>query len=449
GYTLERLAFNQDGSLQQLESGAFRWQQRPGSGPYVGQFRLRSDNLGALLRGLDRHQGMQGGKALVTLALAGSSPAGGSALPRHLSGKGEIESQNGVVHRLHLLASLLGLLSIPDLPNLLVGNRPDLTGTGFYYETMKGDFTLDNGLWHTDQWVLTGPSMKIVASGDINLVSRQLDLLVGIQPLQTIDRIINRVPLLGKLVAGSREAIVETQFQVSGPWSDPITRIKPMDSLAPGIVRDIIDLPGKLLRMSRPGSASSPREGEEGAKPTAATAEGDTPKSQMEDTTTGEKSVAMPPSADQITPPIQPSAAGAPTPLPTVSPPAVAKTADPRERPRAQPHVAETAFTAPPTPAPVVRNTSREGEGPMAKKGLTGHAKTDTQDAAATPGGGIGAIGEENKAKDRPKNRRGKGVADDRQSAGPSPVAAGPGPAPVGKPSGSGKNPTPVSGAAD
>ncbi|MBF0136103.1 MAG: AsmA-like C-terminal domain-containing protein [Magnetococcales bacterium] len=270
GYKFDRLLYNQDGFVHRLESGEFRWLKKPGFGPYSGRFRLISDNLGNLLKGLDRHQGMQGGKATLNLDLAGNLPAASHSLLQHLTGKGEIESHKGIVRRLHLLASLLGLLSIPDLPNLLVGDRPDLAGTGFYYEKMHGNFTLENGLWHTDQWALVGPSMKIVASGDVNLVTRQLDLLVGIQPLQTIDRIINRVPILGKLVAGSREAILETQFQVSGPWSDPVTRIKPMDSLAPGIVRDIINLPGKLLKMSRPFDTPS-QDAEKGAEPKSAT----------------------------------------------------------------------------------------------------------------------------------------------------------------------------------
>ncbi|MBF0152254.1 MAG: AsmA-like C-terminal domain-containing protein [Magnetococcales bacterium] len=289
GYTFDRLLFNQDAAMQRLEQGEFRWQQKPGSGPYSGRFRLTSDNLGSLLKGLDRHQGMQGGKAVLNLNLAGTVPTGGRSLLHHLSGKGEIESQKGVVHRLHLMASLLGLLSLPDLPNLIVGDRPDLAGTGFYYEKMQGNFTLKNGLWHSDQWALTGPSMKIVASGDINLVTRQLDMLVGIQPLQTIDRIINRVPILGKLVSGSREAIVETLFQVSGPWSDPVTRIKPVDSLAPGIVRDLIDLPGKLLEMALP-KAEPPPETEGGSKvESVETESGGTAKSSAEATPVPEK----------------------------------------------------------------------------------------------------------------------------------------------------------------
>ncbi|MBF0323190.1 MAG: hypothetical protein HQL62_09685, partial [Magnetococcales bacterium] len=119
GYTFDRLLFNQDGARQQLEVGEFHWQRTPGPDAYSGRFRITSDNLGSLLKGLDRGIGMQEGQAVFNLELAGNSPSASHSLLRHLSGKGEIHAQKGVVHRLSFLASLLGLFSIPDLPNLL------------------------------------------------------------------------------------------------------------------------------------------------------------------------------------------------------------------------------------------------------------------------------------------------------------------------------------------
>ncbi|MBF0623879.1 MAG: AsmA-like C-terminal domain-containing protein [Magnetococcales bacterium] len=251
GLTFRHLEYSQDpGIVHRLDEGRMHWKDRRRWGPYAGRFHGTTGDLGRLLNGLDRHGGMRGGAGVLDLRLEGHQPRGEDLLP-NLSGFGRIQAHAGLIHRFHILSTLLGLLSVSDLPNLLVGDRPDLAGKGFYYETLAGRFTLRDGRLWTRALALSGPSMKLLVSGETDLARERLDLLVGLQPLESLDRLVNKVPLLGKLVSGSRETLVETLFRVSGTWDEPKVRLKPMDSLAPGIVRDLIDLPGRLLELGR------------------------------------------------------------------------------------------------------------------------------------------------------------------------------------------------------
>lgn len=223
------------------------WLRGPGQGAYQAKLDVASDNFGHLLRGLDWHQGLAGGRGEVVAELAGEVPPGGR-LKDHLHGKGRLEIKEGEIRRLELLSKLLGLLSLTELPNLLAGNRPDLAGEGFYYRTCQGKFTLRESRWHTDKMHFSGPAMDVLVSGDVDIKNKQSDLLIGLRPLTTLDEILTKVPVLGKLVTGSRESLVETQVAVTGSVRDPEVTLQPVGSLAPGIVRDLLELPARLFR---------------------------------------------------------------------------------------------------------------------------------------------------------------------------------------------------------
>ncbi|MBF0188223.1 MAG: AsmA-like C-terminal domain-containing protein, partial [Magnetococcales bacterium] len=158
---------------------------------------------------------------------------------------------NGFIHRFQTLSKVLGLLSLPDLPKLLIGDRPDLEGEGFFYKRFQGFFSVEKSVLRAERFQLEGPSMEVILSGTLDFPGNKVDALVGVRPLQTLDQILRGVPLLGKLVGGSREALFETTFDVVGALAEPKVRIRPVDSLAPGILRDIFNVPAEIVNRSK------------------------------------------------------------------------------------------------------------------------------------------------------------------------------------------------------
>ncbi|MEG3641526.1 YhdP family protein [Magnetococcus sp. PR-3] len=227
-------------------AGQLSWQNRVGEGAYQGILDFRSDDLGRVLAGANIHDGMSGGKGVFQLKLDGQASPNQSLISS-LSGTGSLTVEKGSIKQLRLLSNILSLLSVQELPRLLFGKRPDLKREGFYFDKLAGSFKLDQGKWHSDKVEVTGPSMKMVISGDMNLTSQKMELLVGVRPLQSLDAIISSVPVLGQLLAGGREALLETQFSVAGEMEDPKILLKPISALAPGIVRDILQASGKAL----------------------------------------------------------------------------------------------------------------------------------------------------------------------------------------------------------
>jgi uncharacterized protein YhdP len=223
--------------------GELLWPFQFGAGFYTGWFNIESDDAGYLLKSLNAQKDfMFGGSGDLEITLDGFIPPGGE-LKDYLTGIGQINLRNGSFTKLKFFSTILGLFSLKDLPNLIIGDRPDLESKGFVYNSFKGKLIFEDSILRTDSMVMNGPSMKIVLSGLVDLPEDRIKLLVGIRPLQTLDSIISKVPLLGAILTGSRGALLETQFNVEGTIHKPKVTIRPLSSLTPGIIRDILNAP--------------------------------------------------------------------------------------------------------------------------------------------------------------------------------------------------------------
>ncbi|MBF0626923.1 MAG: AsmA-like C-terminal domain-containing protein [Magnetococcales bacterium] len=228
-------------------SGEFLWSQRIGSGGYGGHLHLKSEDFGRLLHALDLHEGLEGGAGELEVGLDGFQSPGQRWIDT-LSGTARFRFQDGKIRRFGFLATLLGLFSLKDLPKLVIGDRPDLDGSGLHYKDFQGAFAIHDSVWTIDRMKLVSPSMNLVVTGKVDFPRDRVALLVGMRPLQVLDDLINGLPLVGKWVTGDRQSIVETQFDVTGSTAAPQVAIRPVSSLVPGLLRDWIDIPLEWLR---------------------------------------------------------------------------------------------------------------------------------------------------------------------------------------------------------
>jgi hypothetical protein len=70
----------------------------------------------------------------------------------------------------------------------------------------------------------------------VDLGARNYDLLLHLAPLQTIDKIVSSVPLVGYLLTGRERTLAALSYQVKGPWSDPsVTGVSPAEKESAGM----------------------------------------------------------------------------------------------------------------------------------------------------------------------------------------------------------------------
>lgn len=77
---------------------------------------------------------------------------------------------------------LLGLLSVTALPRRFLLDFSDVTDTGLSFDTLEGSYLISKGVAHTDNLKITTPSVRIEATGDVDLVSHTQDQVVRILP---------------------------------------------------------------------------------------------------------------------------------------------------------------------------------------------------------------------------------------------------------------------------
>ncbi|MBF0341124.1 MAG: AsmA-like C-terminal region-containing protein, partial [Magnetococcales bacterium] len=242
------------------------WSRRIGSGGYGGRLQLTSRDFGRLFRALDLHQGLEAGSGEMEVTLDGFQDPEQRWIDT-LSGTARFQFHDGKIRRLGFLATLLGLFSLKDLPNLVVGERPDLDVTGLHYKEFQGAFAIHDSVWTIDRMKLLSPSMNMVVTGKVDFPQDHVDLLVGMRPLQVLDDLVNNVPVVGKWVTGDRRTMVETQVEVTGSTHAPQATIRPMSSLAPGLLRDLLHVPLDWLKRAA-NTGKSGGKGQESEKKT-------------------------------------------------------------------------------------------------------------------------------------------------------------------------------------
>jgi hypothetical protein len=65
----------------------------------------------------------------------------------------------------------------------------------------------------------------------------------SVAPIATIQRVIGKIPLLGKVLTGpNEEGIIATLFSVRGPFDNLEVDAQRMSTLTPGITRELFKL---------------------------------------------------------------------------------------------------------------------------------------------------------------------------------------------------------------
>ncbi|MFH0814117.1 MAG: AsmA-like C-terminal domain-containing protein, partial [Pseudomonadota bacterium] len=182
-------------------------------------------------------------------------------LAGHLSGEGENVSERmatldgeitltikkGILKKFNLLSKLFSLLNVS---RIFRQDYSKLLTQGLYYDTIQGSFQIENGIARTDTLYLDSSSMEMHAVGDINLGNKTLDLEVAVQPLETVDKIVGKIPLLGTILMGDEGAVVISYYRVTGTFDKPEINSVVFQSLGrkgQGIFRRIFKLPETIL----------------------------------------------------------------------------------------------------------------------------------------------------------------------------------------------------------
>jgi uncharacterized protein YhdP len=152
--------------------------------------------------------------------------------------------------KLRKFAVLSKIFSILNVSQLLKFQLPDMVSGGMPYNKITGKFSIQNGVAGTNDLFIDSDAMNISIIGKFDIPGEELDLTVGVKPLQTVDKVISHIPIVGWILTGKNKSLVTAYFEAKGTWDNPHVSAIPVKSLAKGIFnifKRVFQLPAKLI----------------------------------------------------------------------------------------------------------------------------------------------------------------------------------------------------------
>jgi uncharacterized protein YhdP len=153
----------------------------------------------------------------------------------------------GTINGFSVLAKILSILNVSQLLKIQL---PDMASDGMPYNEIIGHLNIYDGVIYTNDLLLKSDSMNMVIVGKFDMINDTIDATVGVQPLQTIDKIVGVIPIIGWIVTGRDRTLIMVYFSVKGPINDPVVTAIPFQSMATGvfdIFKRIFHLPVEIF----------------------------------------------------------------------------------------------------------------------------------------------------------------------------------------------------------
>lgn len=187
------------------------------------QFSLDAANAGRLARALDIYTNGDDGTLHVDAKVKGTG--------RTLEFDGVARMKNFRIAEAPILAKMLTVAS-------LTGLRDTLVGRGILFENAKVPFKLRNGVVTVSDGRIIGPALGITINGQFQQSLRKAHFKGVLVPSYTINSLIGKIPLLGRLVVGGKhQGLLGFNYRIEGEMRDPAIHINPVSFLTPGFLR--------------------------------------------------------------------------------------------------------------------------------------------------------------------------------------------------------------------
>ena len=124
-------------------------------------------------------------------------------------------------------------------------------GTPFPFKQLSGDFVPKNGIFKTENLILETTDRRTTIVGAFDLGKKRMDTVVGVAPLAELDRLLTKIPLVGKIITGGDEkSFLKAYYKVTGDFYNPDISAIPFTSLGKkvmGIFQGIVQTPIEIL----------------------------------------------------------------------------------------------------------------------------------------------------------------------------------------------------------
>ncbi|MHB8138178.1 MAG: YhdP family protein [Smithellaceae bacterium] len=170
-----------------------------------------------------------------------------SDLKKKARGTATVLMEKGSLNKFAVLSKVFSIMNVSQL---LKFQLPDMMTKGMPFTSINGTLSLKDGVLSSDDLFIKSNSMNISIVGKTDIVREQLDHNIGIQPFQTVDKIVSYIPVAGWILTDDKKRMMTLYFHAQGKWSDPVVTAIPFKSMSKGlqdIYKNFFQLPSKLI----------------------------------------------------------------------------------------------------------------------------------------------------------------------------------------------------------
>ncbi|HVO67760.1 MAG TPA: AsmA-like C-terminal domain-containing protein [Syntrophales bacterium] len=185
-----------------------------------------------------------------TVTMQGNVTAEGASasdFKKTAQGTATLKMEKGTLNRFAFLSKVFSILNVSQLFKFKL---PDMVNDGMPYTTITGTFSLKDGILSSNDLFVNSNAMNMSFVGKTDIINEELDLNIGIQPLQTVDKVVSIIPVVGWILTSDTKGLITLYFEAKGKWNDPAVNAIPVKSMARGvfdIFKKLFLLPAKLI----------------------------------------------------------------------------------------------------------------------------------------------------------------------------------------------------------
>ena len=163
-----------------------------------------------------------------------------------IDGRLRLRVDNGRILEGGTLTTLLAAFNLNELFKLLLGQRKDLSGPGIMYERLQMEAIMQNQDIQIRNVALRSTAFDLAGKGSMDINQAQIDLYLIAQPLQNLDALLAKIPLLRDLLGGKSHSLMRKIYHMHGPFTDAkveAVSAKQAGLDAPGIIDQLFNIP--------------------------------------------------------------------------------------------------------------------------------------------------------------------------------------------------------------
>lgn len=168
-----------------------------------------------------------------------------------LNGRLKFAANKGHVQSFAVISNLFAVLN----PYKIFKDKElDLGRKGFSYNVISSTFDLQHSFMKFEDFYMDSSSIQLSCMGNFDLKTKQIDAILGIQPLESLDKAISSIPVVGWMLTGSDNKLILISLKITGDIRNPVIRIARRDTLSEPVADSllrILELPETLIESSK------------------------------------------------------------------------------------------------------------------------------------------------------------------------------------------------------